>query len=168
MPLFLAKYMALSAFCSLSSMIGMYAPTSDLSTLLGWSLMVFVLITYNKFRAGGPLGYIKGYFEPIPVLLPFNIISEFATPLSMAFRHFGNIASGSVITGLIYAALAGLSAAIFRLIPGVVGQTLAQIPLFQVGIPAIFSIYFDIFSSLLQAFIFCMLTMMYIGSAAEG
>ena len=164
----IASSMGLSALCSLSSMIGMYAPTSDLSTLLGWSLMVFVLITYNKFRAGGPLGYIKGYFEPIPVLLPFNIISEFATPLSMAFRHFGNIASGSVITGLIYAALAGLSGAIFHLIPGVVGQTLAQIPLFQVGIPAIFSIYFDIFSSLLQAFIFCMLTMMYIGSAAEG
>lgn len=164
----IAAIMSLSALCSLSSMIGFYAPTSDLSTLLGWSLMVFVLITYNKFRAGGVLGYVKGYFEPIPILLPFNIISEFATPLSMAFRHFGNIASGSVITGLIYAALASLSAAIFHLIPGVVGQTLAQIPLFQVGLPAIFSIYFDLFSSCLQAFIFCMLTMMYIGSAAEG
>ena len=164
----IAAIMGLSALCSLSSMVGLYAPTSDLSTLLGWSLMVFVLITYNKFRAGGPLGYIKGYFQPIPVLLPFNIISEFATPLSMAFRHFGNIASGSVITGLIYAALASLSAAIFHLIPGALGETLAMIPLFQVGIPAIFSIYFDIFSSCLQAFIFCMLTMMYIGSAAEG
>ena len=164
----IASIMGLSALCSLSSMIGMYAPTSDLSTLLGWSLMVFVLITYNKFRAGGPLGYIKGYFEPIPVLLPFNIISEFATPLSMAFRHFGNIASGSVITGLIYAALAGLSSAIFRLIPGAVGEVMQNVPLFQVGIPAVFSIYFDIFSSCLQAFIFCMLTMMYIGSAAEG
>lgn len=164
----IAAIMGLSALCSLSSMIGMYAPTSDLSTLLGWSLMVFVLITYNKFKSGGVLGYFKGYLEPIPILLPFNIISEVATPLSMAFRHFGNIASGSVITGLIYAALASLSAAIFHLIPGVVGQTLAQIPLFQVGIPAVFSIYFDLFSSCLQAFIFCMLTMMYIGSAAEG
>ncbi len=164
----IASIMGLSALCSLSSMIGMYAPTSDLSTLLGWSLMVFVLITYNKFRAGGPLGYIKSYFEPIPVLLPFNIISEFATPLSMAFRHFGNIASGSVITGLIYAALASLSSAIFRLIPGAVGEVMQNVPLFQVGIPAVFSIYFDIFSSCLQAFIFCMLTMMYIGSAAEG
>ncbi len=164
----IAAIMALSAFCSLSSLVGMYAPTSDLSTLLGWSLMVFVLITYNKFRSGGPLGYIKGYFEPIPVLLPFNIISEFATPLSMAFRHFGNIASGSVITALIYAALAGLSHAVFSLLPGALGQVMGQIPLFQVGIPAIFSIYFDLFSSCLQAFIFCMLTMMYIGSAAEG
>lgn len=160
--------MALSAFCSLSSMVGMYAPTSDLSTLLGWSLMVFVLITYNKFKSGGPLGYIKGYFEPIPILLPFNIISEFATPLSMAFRHFGNIASGSVITGLIYAALAAASHALFGWLPGAVGQVLGQIPILQVGIPAIFSIYFDLFSSCLQAFIFCMLTMMYIGAAAEG
>ena len=164
----IAAIMGLSALCSLSSMIGMYAPTSDLSTLLGWSLMVFVLITYNKFRAGGPLGYVKGYFEPIPILLPFNIISEFATPLSMAFRHFGNIASGSVITALIYAALAALSHAVFSVLPGALGQVLGQIPILQVGIPAIFSIYFDLFSSCLQAFIFCMLTMMYIGSAAEG
>ena len=164
----ICSIMGLSALCSLSSMIGMYAPTSDLSTLLGWSLMVFVLITYNKFRVGGPLGYIKGYFEPIPVLLPFNIISEIATPLSMAVRHFGNIASGSVITGLIYAALAAASHALFSLLPGALGSVLGQIPLLQVGIPAIFSIYFDLFSSCLQAFIFCMLTMMYIGAAAEG
>ena len=164
----ICSIMGLSALCSLSSMVGMYAPTSDLSTLLGWSLMVFVLITYNKFRAGGPLGYIKGYFEPIPILFPFNVISEVATPLSMAFRHFGNIASGSVITGLIYAALAAASHALFSLLPGAVGSVMGQIPLLQVGIPAIFSIYFDLFSSCLQAFIFCMLTMMYIGAAAEG
>ena len=167
-PPLIASIMGLSALCSLSSMIGMYAPTSDLSTLLGWALMVFVLITYNKFRAGGVLGYVKGYFEPIPVLLPFNIISEFATPLSMAFRHFGNIASGSVITGLLYAALAAASNGLLGLIPGAVGQLIAQIPILQVGIPAVFSVYFDLFSSCLQAFIFCMLTMMYIGSAAEG
>ena len=80
----ICSIMGLSALCSLSSMVGMYAPTSDLSTLLGWSLMVFVLITYNKFRVGGPLGYIKGYFDPIPILFPFNVISEVATPLSMA------------------------------------------------------------------------------------
>ena len=164
----IASVMALSALGSLSGMVGLYAPTSDLNTLLAWSLVVFVLITYNKFRAGGPVGYIKGYFQPIPVLLPFNIISEVATPMSMAFRHFGNIASGSVITGLIYAALAAASHALFSLLPGVLGSVLGQIPLLQVGIPAIFSIYFDLFSSCLQAFIFCMLTMMYIGSAAEG
>lgn len=163
----IASVMGLSALGSLSGMTGMYAPTSDLNTLLGWALLVFALITYNKFRSGGPLGYIKGYFQPIPVLLPFNIISEVATPMSMAFRHFGNIASGTVIMGLLRWALAGLSYAIFSKLPGVLGQIFGPIPLFQVGIPAIFSIYFDIFSSLLQAFIFCMLMMMNISSAAE-
>ena len=163
----IASVMALSALGSLSGMVGMYAPTSDLNTLLGWALMVFALITYNKFRAGGPLGYVKGYFQPIPVLLPFNIISEIATPMSMAFRHFGNIASGTVIMGLLRWALANLSHAIFSRLPGVLGRVFGQIPLLQVGIPAVFSIYFDIFSALLQAFIFCMLMMMNISSAAE-
>ena len=163
----IATVMGLSALCSLSGLVGVYAPTSDLNTLLAWALMVFVLITYNKFRVGGPLGYIKGYFQPIPVLLPFNIISEVATPMSMAFRHFGNIASGTVIMGLLRWALANLSHAIFTKLPGVIGQYLGGIPLFQLGIPAVFSVYFDIFSSLLQAFIFCMLMMMNIASAAE-
>ena len=160
---FISALFALSAFSSLSSLLGFYAPTSDLSTLLGWALMVFCMITYYKIRSGGIGGYLKGYAQPIPVLLPFNIISEIATPVSMAFRHFGNIASGSVITGLIYASLAVLSHAVLGWLPGFLGE----IPLFQLGIPAIFSIYFDVFSSFLQAFIFCMLTMMYISSAAE-
>ena len=163
----IASVMALSALCSLSGMVGMYAPTSDLNTLLGWALMVFFLITWNKFRVGGPIGYIKGYFQPFPVFLPFNIISEVATPMSMAFRHFGNIASGTVIMGLLRWALANLSHAVFSRLPGVLGRIFGQIPLFQIGIPAVFSIYFDIFSSILQAFIFCMLMMMNISAAAE-
>lgn len=163
----IAAIMSLSALCSLSSMVGMYAPTSDLSVLLGWALMVFVLITYTKIKTGGLKGYLKGYAEPIAILTPFNIISEIATPVSMAFRHFGNIASGSVITALIYGALASVSSAIFNKLPGVLGDIFGRIPILQVGIPAVFSIYFDVFSSCLQAFIFCMLTMMYISSAAE-
>ena len=55
---FIAAIMSLSALCSLSSMIGMYAPTSDLSVLLGWALLVFVLITYTKIRTNGVLGYL--------------------------------------------------------------------------------------------------------------
>ncbi|MGN0803354.1 MAG: F0F1 ATP synthase subunit A [Candidatus Faecivicinus sp.] len=162
---FIAAIMSLSALCSLSGMVGAYAPTSDLSTLLGWALVVFVLITYTKFKYHGVLGYLKGYTEPIAVMTPMNIISEIATPISMAFRHFGNIASGSVIMALVYAALAVLSNAVFGRLPGVLGELLGQIPILQVGIPAILSAYFDVFSSCLQAFIFCMLTMMYIGAA---
>ena len=101
-------------------------------------------------------------------MTPLNLISECATPLSMAFRHFGNIASGAVVTALVYAALASLSTALLGLLPGALGQLLSGIPIFQIGLPAVLSIYFDLFSSVLQAFIFCMLTMMYIKLACES
>ena len=159
---FIAALMALSAFSSLLSIFGMYSPTADLNTIAGWAAVVFVMITYYKLK-GGLGGYLKGFTQPIFVLTPFNIISELATPVSMMFRHFGNICSGSVIMTLVYAALSVLSAAVFRWLPG----KLAEFPFFQIGIPVVFSMYFDIFGALLQAFIFAMLTMMYISSAAE-
>ena len=100
-------------------------------------------------------------------MTPFNILSELATPVSMACRHFGNILSGVVIDGLIYAALATATKALFGLIPGAVGNVLGTIPFLSVGLPAITSLYFDWFSGVMQAFIFCMLTIMYITNAAE-
>ena len=159
---------ALSIVSSLSSLVGVYAPTADVNTELAWAILVFVLITYTKIRTNGPLGYAKGFTEPIFILTPFNIISELATPISMAFRHFGNIVSGYVISTLVYAALAAANRALFGLLPGAVGELLAQIPFLDVGVPAILSLYFDWFSSFMQAFIFSMLTMMYIASAAES
>ena len=93
--------------------------------------------------------------------------SELATPVSMACRHFGNILSGVVINGLIYG---GAGSGKFRtsgVDPGLVGDVLSQIPVLDVGIPAILSVYFDWFSGIMQAFIFCMLTVMYIANAAE-
>ena len=101
-------------------------------------------------------------------MTPFNILSELATPVSMACRHFGNILSGVVINGLIYAALAVASAAILGLLPGALGSFLSHIPVLDVGIPAILSVYFDWFSGAMQAFIFSMLTVMYIANAADG
>ena len=164
---FIGALFCLSLGCSLSSLIGCYAPTSDLSTVLAWALLVFALITYNKIRSGGILGYLKGFTDPIPVMTPFNIIGEIATPISMAFRHFGNIVSGTVISTLVYAALVVANHALFSIIPGVVGQWLGAIPFLTVGIPAVISLYFDWFGSFMQAFIFCMLTMMFISTAAE-
>ncbi len=162
----IAAVMLSSALCSLSSLVGAYAPTSDLSTLVGWAVLVFILITYNKVRASGILGYFKGYTEPVVAMTPMNIISEFATPLSMTFRHFGNIASGTVVMALIYSAMGALSNALLGLIPGALGETLSQIPIFQIGLPAVFSLYFDLFSACIQAFIFSMLTMAYVSAAA--
>lgn len=164
---FIGAMFSLSALCSLSSLVGAFPATSSLSTELAWAILVFCMITFTKIKTNGFGGYLKGFTTPIWVFTPFNIISELATPISMAFRHFGNIVSGGVISTLVYAALAVLNHAVFGLLPGVLGQVLGGIPLLQVGIPAILSVYFDLFSSFMQAFIFCMLTMLYIANAAQ-
>ena len=164
---FIGALFSLAMLSSLISMVGMFSPTGDLSTCVGWALLVFVVITYYKIKTQHIGGYLKGFTQPVFIMTPLNMISEVATPISMAFRLFGNIASGSVVTLLLYGGLAALSSGILGLIPGAVGEVLSLIPIFQLGIPAILSIYFDLFTSVLQAFIFCMLTMMYIKLACE-
>ncbi|MCD7740866.1 MAG: F0F1 ATP synthase subunit A [Ruminococcus sp.] len=154
---FIAAVLGLSAFSSLMSLLGLFAPTSDINTTAGWAILVFILITYYKFKCGLP-HYLKSFGEPVKLLAPINIISEFATPVSMAFRHYGNVLSGSVISVLVAAGLQGLSSMILGKIPGFLGD----FPLLQIGIPAVLSIYFDVFSGCLQAYIFAMLTMMYV------
>ena len=157
---FVAAIMALSAISSLSSLLGLYPPTSDLNIVAGWAILVFALITYFKLK-GGVLNYLKSFIDPVPILAPFNVISEVATPVSMSLRHYGNILSGSVIAALVGAALSGLTKLVLGWLPAGIGD----IPLLQIGIPALLSIYFDVFSGLLQAFIFAMLTMIYVSSA---
>lgn len=155
-PPFIAAILALSGFSSLLGLVGLYAPTSDINIVGGWALLVFILITYYKSKCG-PISYVKSFCDPI-LLTPLNIISEIATPISMAFRHYGNILSGSVIAVLLASALGGLSKLVLGWLPGILGE----FPLLQIGIPAVLSLYFDLFSSVLQAYIFAMLTMMYI------
>lgn len=165
-PLITALF-GMSILSSLSSLLGLWAPTADVNTELAWALVAFVLITKHKIKAHGMKGYLKGYLDPIFVMAPFNVLGEVFTPISMAFRHFGNIVSGYVISALIYAALIAANSALFGLLPGVVGDLLANIPVLGVGIPAVFSLYFDWFGSAIQAFIFCMLTMIFISTAED-
>lgn len=146
-----------SVLGSLVSLIGLRSVTADLNTTLGWAVMTFCMIVYANIRYKGLGGYLKGFLEPIPVMLPLNILSEIATPVSMSFRHFGNIAGGMVITTLLMGALSALSTALHL-----------PIPLLQIGIPGVLSLYFDLFSGCIQAFIFSMLTMAYVGSAREA
>lgn len=164
---FVAALFATSVVSNLISLIGLRSPTADLSTEAAWAVVVFIMITGQKIKTGGVGGYLKGFTTPIPIMTPFNVLSELATPISMACRHFGNVLSGVVINGLVYGALALASSALLGLIPGVVGDILSKIPILDVGIPAILSVYFDWFSGIMQAFIFCMLTVLYIANAAE-
>ena len=160
---FVAAIMGLSAFSSLLALLGLYAPTSDINIVGGWAILVFVLITYYKMKCG-PLHYIKSFGDPVPLLSPLNIISEVATPISMAFRHYGNVLSGAVISVLVASGLQGLSNIIYSLLPKTLERVLSNVPILQIGLPAILSIYFDVFSGCLQAFIFAMLTMLYVAS----
>ena len=204
----------LSSICS--SLIGMTgflrSATADLSVPLVWALIVTGIIWHNNIKYNGFVGWLKGFAEPIVVMTPMNIISEIAQPVSMAFRHFGNVAGGGVITSILYTALslasslalnaiassgiavaivllvigAGLiflwtkkkkaAALVFGIIMAVLGifgglqalGILSGVPVFAFGIPAVLSVYFDLFSGFVQALVFSLLSMVYIaGSCPE-
>jgi F-type H+-transporting ATPase subunit a len=135
--------------------------TADLSVTMAWALVTTGMVWYQNIKHLGLKTWLKGFTEPIFIMTPMNIVSEIASPLSLAFRHFGNVAGGGVLTTLIYAALALLSNAILGWIPGII----AEIPFFQAGIPAFLSLYFDFFSGFVQAFVFSLLTMVYVAGA---
>lgn len=153
-----------SIFCTLLGMTQILpSATKDLSVTLAWALVTTGMVWYNNIKNFGFGTWLKGFTEPIVVMTPMNIVSEIAQPISLAFRHFGNVAGGSVLTALIYAALGGLTQLIFGWLPP---QILEVFPtVFQIGIPAVLSIYFDLFSGFVQALVFSLLTMVYVGGA---
>lgn len=111
-----------SIFGSYIGMTGIFrSSTADLSTTVTWALMTSVICWACSIKANGVLGWLKGFTEPVVVMTPMNLVSEIAQPISMAFRHFGNIAGGSVLTSLVYSALATASAALL----GLVGKSIA-------------------------------------------
>ena len=108
----------LSSICgSFIGMTGIFrSSTADLSTTFTWALMTSFLCWGCSIKRNSVGGWLKGFTEPIVVMTPMNLVSEIAQPISMAFRHFGNIAGGSVLTSLVYSALATVSAAVLGLV----------------------------------------------------
>lgn len=196
----------LSSICgSYIGMTGIFrSATADLSTTVTWALMTSFLCWGCSIRANGFVGWLKGFTEPVVVMTPMNLVSEVAQPISMAFRHFGNIAGGSVLTSLVYSALATVSAVLLGLVgksviisaavlligiallvTGMRAKKMARkifgivfvatgalailglsgVPYLEVGIPGILSLYFDVFSGGVQALVFSLLTMVYVGNA---
>lgn len=147
---------------TLISMIGFRSITADISVTGGLAVMTFVLITYTKIKSHGVGGYLKQFINPL------NIISEVATPVAMALRLFGNVAGGMIITLILYLALGAASGALYNAmgIPPI--QDVGYVfNIFQIGIPAVLSIYFDLFSGAIQSYVFIMLTMAYIKMGKE-
>ncbi len=202
--------------CLCGSYIGLTgflrSTTADISCVATWAIMVSVIIWYLNIKNNGFFNWLKGFTEPIFIMTPMNLVSEIAQPLSMAFRQFGNVVGGGIITSIVYAALSLASTAVLNLIASVgslaalvlvalgisllvlnqkkkhlmklifgilslalglcgilhITGLLPGIPIFAYGIPAVLSCYFDLFSGFVQAFVFTLLTMVYISGALPG
>ncbi|QEK13223.1 F0F1 ATP synthase subunit A [Crassaminicella thermophila] len=141
---------------NLSGLFGLRPPTADVNTTMGLAIITFVMIHFFGMKRKGVGGYLKGFLDPFPVMLPLNIIGELATPISLSFRLFGNIVGGLIIMNLLYGGLQSLS---LKLGIG--------IPIFQAAIPAPLHLYFDLFAGVLQSFIFSMLTMVFVSIAMD-
>lgn len=125
---------------NISGLFGLRPPTADYGTTLCIALISFVMIQYASIRYQ-KWGAFKSLFEPIFLFFPINVISEFATPVSLSLRLFGNILAGTVMMALYY----------------------GMLPVFfKIGIPSALHVYFDLFSGAIQAYVFCMLTMVFV------
>lgn len=129
---------------NLSGLFGLRPPTADYGTTLALALITFVMIHYNGFKYQ-KAGHVTSLFKPL-LLSPINIIGEIATPLSLSLRLFGNILSGTVLMGLIYGLLPKFLTLVW---------------------PGALHVYFDVFSGSIQAYVFCMLTMVFVSNTFE-
>lgn len=143
---FMATLISYLAISNLFGVISTKPPTSDYSVALTLAIIVFIVIQSAKIKSnGGLFGYFRSFTKPVGLITPINIITEISNPISMSFRLFGNVMSGSLIVALLYGALGYFS------------------PL----ITAPLHLYFDVFTGLLQAYIFVMLTMIFIEGATN-
>ena len=113
------------------------SPTADLNTTVCLAMITTVMFISINIKNNGILGYLKGFADPTPVMLPLNIVGELAKPLNISMRLFGNMFAGGVIMGLVYMA----------------------VPYF---VPAALHLYFDLFAGLVQSFVFVTLSMVYV------
>lgn len=151
---FLFLFLAVS---NISGFFGMRPPTADVQMTFALAGITFFMVHFFAIKRKGTKGYLKSYLEPLPPMLPINIISEIANPVSLSFRLFGNIVGGFIIMTLVYGALANVSAMI----------GLESLPILQIGIPLPLHLYFDLFAGILQSFIFTMLTMIFVAMAMD-
>ena len=149
--------LAMYLICAnLSGLFGFNTPTMNLSVTLSLALITWALIQWATVKSNGVGGYVKGLFEPIPLLFLGNLIGKFSPLISLSMRLFGNILSGSIIMKLLYKATGALSATIFPFLGGFdpIGPLIGSV----------LHLYFDLFSGFLQMYLFIMLTMVFTGT----
>ncbi len=120
------------------------SPTKDLNVTLSLALLVFVMSQLLAVRMRGGIRYLKGFLEPYPFMLPLNIVSEIAKPISHSFRLFGNTFGGAILVTVVSAKFA------------------------PVLVPAGLNAFYGLFVGAIQAFVFAILTVAYINVAVES
>lgn len=149
----LSSYMFAAAMfiagCAAAELFGLRAPTSDLTCTFALSLITFFLINLYGIRShglGGRLASMGGSIKAMrPIMIPLKMISDIATPVSLACRLFGNMLGGLIVMDLLKGALGGYAS----------------------GIPAVAGLYFNLFHPLIQAYIFIILSLTFIDEAVE-
>ena len=136
-------------FMNLTGLIGFEPPTKSYGVALGMAIISFLVIQGYAIKKTGLLHYFIGYTKPIFFITPLNIMERFVVLLSLSLRLFGNMTAAAVIMSLLYNVLRGFGWG------------------FQVGVPIIGHLYFDIFDGALQMAIFTMLTMINIKIISE-
>jgi F-type H+-transporting ATPase subunit a len=121
---------------------GIKSPTIDLNTPLALAIVVFFSVHYYGIRANGLVGHLKHYVEPVFFMLPIEVAGELARTMSLTFRLFGNILGEEIVI-----------AVLFLILPIIV-----PVPMML----------FSIFTSIIQAYVFVMLTVVYLGGAIQA
>lgn len=132
-------------FIGISNIIGLFgfkSPTKDMRVTIALALMSIILIEAAGIYHKGIKGWLHKFIEPIAIVAPINILEVATKPLSLCMRLFGNVIGAFVIMELIEMIM-------------------------PVGLPLVFSMYFDIFDGLLQAYVFVFLTSLYLSEAME-
>jgi F-type H+-transporting ATPase subunit a len=133
-------FIAASSICTIIP--GYQPPTGSLSTTAALALCVFVAVPMYGIAEQGLSAYLKSYAQPTPLMLPFNLISEFSRTLALAVRLFGNMMSGVMIIGI----LLSITPFIFPIIMTVLG----------------------LLTGMVQAYIFSILAAVYIAAATHS
>ena len=131
--------MSVALYIACSNLIGVFGikpPTKDLNVTAALALMSIVLIEYSGIRARGGVGFLKSLTAPTPIMTPMNILEIAIRPTSLCMRLFGNVLGAFVIMELIK----------------------QVVPVF---VPAVFSLYFDLFDGLIQTYVFVFLTSLF-------
>ncbi|MDP4088319.1 MAG: F0F1 ATP synthase subunit A [Bacillota bacterium] len=134
---------------NVSPLIGVKAPTEELSVTAGIALITFFMVQANAIGKIGVGKYVHGYFNPLAFIMPLNVLERIMLPISLSLRLFGNMSAGAIIMGIVYDKLTAIAWP-----AGLV-------------IPVPFHFYFDFFDAVLQMIIFVMLTMVQIKIIAE-